>query len=158
MLEETAKVVEVREDRVWVETQSRSACSHCSSSSCTTSVVSELFASKRNRLELPNRLGARAGEQVVIGIPDELLVQASLWAYLAPLVVMLTLTSVSDALGMSDGLQSLLALGGLALGFILVRWVTRRAPSRQRFKPRMLRIVGHGTSRLEMPNHERSQP
>ena len=157
MLEESARVVTVSGDRLWVETQSRSACSHCSSQSCTTSVLAKLFGSKRNRLELQNSLGARPGEQVMIGIPDELLVQASVWAYLVPLVVMLIVTGVSDSLGMSEGLQSLLALGGLVMGFILVRWVTRRAASRQRFKPCLLRIVGHGHCRVEMPNHERSQ-
>jgi positive regulator of sigma E activity len=71
---------------------------------------------------------------------------------------MLMLTSVSDVLGMSEGLQILLALAGLAMGFVFVRWVTRSVSYRQRFKPRLLRIVGHTHHRVEMPNHERSQP
>ena len=158
MLEQSAKVVAVRGDRLWVETQSRSACSHCSSTGCGTSVISRLFGSKRNRLELPNSLAARPGEQVMIGIPDELLVRASIWAYLVPIVVMLLLTAAGARLGMAEGLQVLLALVGLASGFILVRWITRRDSYRQGFKPHLLRIVGQGSVRVEMPNHERSQP
>jgi sigma-E factor negative regulatory protein RseC len=151
-------VIAVNGERLWVETESRSACSHCASSSCTSSVVSRLSGIKRNRLELQNSLGARAGERVMIGIPDTLLVGASVWAYLVPLGFMLVLTVIGDVLGMHEMLQSLLALAGLASGFILVRWMTRREASRQRYTPQLLRIVGHGSVRVEMPNHERSQP
>jgi len=158
MLEEAAKVVSATGERLWVETESRAACSHCASSSCTTSVVSKLFGVRRNRLELPNTLGARPGERVMIGIPDELLVRASVWAYLVPLVAMLGVTAGGNVLGAPEGLQILLALAGLAIGFILVHWTTRLAPSRRSYKPRLLRIVGHGPVRLEMPKHERSQP
>jgi sigma-E factor negative regulatory protein RseC len=158
MLEESARVVAVSGDRLWVETESRSACSHCTSSGCTTSVVSKLFGVKRNRLELQNSLGVRPGEQVVVGIPDALLVRASIWAYLVPLAVMLLPTLAGDLSGMGEGLQSLLALVGLATGFLLVHWMTRRVSYRQGFRPRLLRIVAQGTVRVEMPNHERSQP
>jgi sigma-E factor negative regulatory protein RseC len=158
MLEESAKVVAVRGDRLWVETQSRSACSHCSSTGCGTSVISKLFGVKRNRLELHNSLSAKPGEQVMIGIPDEVLVRASVWAYLVPIIVMLLLTATGARLGMAEGLQVLLALSGLASGFILVHWITRRGSYRQGFKPHLLRTVGQESVRVEMPNHERSQP
>ena len=158
MLEQAAKVVAVNGDRIWIETQSRSACSHCSNTGCGTSVISKLFGSKRNRLELHNSLAARPGEQVMIGIPDEVLVRASVWAYLVPIVVMLLLTAAGARLGMAEGLQVLLALWGLVSGFILVRWITRHGSYRQSFKPRLLRIVGQESVRVEMLNHERSQP
>ncbi|MES9812520.1 MAG: SoxR reducing system RseC family protein [Candidatus Thiodiazotropha sp.] len=151
MLEETGTVVEVWDDSLQVETQSRSACSHCSSSGCTTSVVSKLFGIKRNRLQLENSLGAKPGDRVVIGIPDDLLVRASVWAYLLPLIFMLASTALGGVFGASEGFQSLLALGGLAVGFYIVRWTTRNLSSQRRFKPRLLRIAG-----VEMPNLVRS--
>ena len=156
MLEELGTVVEVRDGVLRVETQSRSACSHCSKDGCTTSVVSKLFSIKRNRFELENSLGALPGELVVIGIPDELLVQASVRAYLLPLLVMMLATAVGSAMGLDEGLQSLLALGGLAMGFIWVRWATRSVSSRRQFTPRLLRIADRGHLRVEMPNLTRS--
>ena len=157
MLEEIATVVAVRHGQLWVETESRSACSHCAStSSCTTSVISKLFGVKRNRLQLDNSLGARIGDQVVVGIPDDLLVQASFQAYLLPLLVMLSTAAAGDAMGLNEGLLSLLVLGGLATGFYLVRWFTHIKQSRQRFKPQLLRIVGQAQCRVEMPNFMRS--
>ncbi|MCU7844327.1 MAG: SoxR reducing system RseC family protein [Candidatus Thiodiazotropha sp. (ex Monitilora ramsayi)] len=140
MLEETAMVVEANTDYLWVETRSRSGCSQCSSS-CTTSVVSKLFGMKRNRLKLENTLGAVAGDSVVVGIPDELLVRASVWAYLFPLLAMFAVSATGGVMGVGEGAQVLLAMVGLAAGFALVRWSTSRQGARQRFRPSLLRIV-----------------
>jgi sigma-E factor negative regulatory protein RseC len=157
MLEETARVIEVKDGLLLAETEFRSSCSHCASGdSCTTSVVAKLFGNRRNRLVMENSLQAKPGDQVLIGIPDALLVRASLMAYLLPLVTMLGVTVLGDALGVEDFFLSLLALMGLAAGFYMVRWATRRAPSQQRYKPRLLRIVAAGYQRVEMPNLTRS--
>ncbi len=151
MLEESAHVVEVHDGVLIAETQSRSGCSHCStSSSCSTSVVAKLFGVRRNRLVMANSLNARPGDQVVIGIPDQVLVRASLMAYLLPLVVMLVVTAMGDLAGINELLLSLLALVGLVMGFFTVRWVSRRRTS-QRYEPRLLRIVAPGYQRVEMP-------
>ncbi len=155
MLEETARVVEVHDGVLVAETQSRSGCSHCSTSSCTTSVVAKLFGVRRNRLLLDNSLGARPGDQVVIGIPDRLLVRASLTAYLLPLVVMLVITALGDMVGLNELLLSLLALGGLVVGLFTVRRVSRAGTS-QHDQPRLLRIVAPGYQRVEMPTSTRS--
>jgi sigma-E factor negative regulatory protein RseC len=156
VLEQSAKVVEVRDDTLWVESDARGGCSQCSSGSCATSVVSKLFGSRRSRFQLENTLGAKDGEQVVVGIPDELLVRASVWAYLLPLVVMVALAALGSAWGMSEGMQSLMALLGLAGGFLLVRRATRSVSSQQRFKPKLLRIAGHGQLQVELLDLTRS--
>lgn len=156
MLEETARVIEVRDGLLMAETESRSGCTHCSSSSgCSTSVVAKLFGVRRNRLVMENSLNARPGDQVVIGIPDQLLVRASLTAYLLPLVVMLVVTALGDMAGMNELLLSLLALGGLATGFFTMRWVSRGRTSQQ-YEPRLLRIVAPGYKRVDMPTLTRS--
>jgi len=144
MVEASGTVVEVREGLLRVETQPRSACAHCSTDSCATSVVAKLFGAKRNRVWLENTLGARPGEQVVIGIQDELLLRASLLSYLLPLVCMLAVAALGDARGASEGLQGLLAVGGLAAGFLLVGRIVRGMPSRQHFSLRLLRSAVPG--------------
>ncbi len=150
LLEETARVIEVSNGRLIAETASRSSCSHCGAGSCSTSVVARLFGLRRNRLLIANTLGARVGDEVVVGIPDQVLVSASLLAYLLPLVAMLGVTAVGDRLGMGEFALSLLALAGLALGFFTVRWHLRRSAS-QRYEPRLVRIVAPGLRRVEMP-------
>ncbi len=138
MLEETATVVAVEDDYLWVEAESRSACSQCSSGHCSTSSISHLFGVRRNRLQLHNHLKAVMGDQVVIGIPDQLLVRASVWGYLVPLLAMLMLTLMAHSWGVSEGWQILFAMTGLAGGFYSVRWSTRL--NAQQFQPQLLRI------------------
>lgn len=153
MLEEMATVVEVGAGGVWVETQPRGGCSQCGSSGCGTSVVAKLFSVKRNRLRLDedNAGGVVPGQQVVIGIPDGLLVRASVWAYLMPVSAMLLGALGADALGMREGGQSLLALSGLASGFFGVRWAIRRGASRHGYTPRLLRLVGDNRLGVQVP-------
>jgi sigma-E factor negative regulatory protein RseC len=157
MLEEIGTVVESQAGTILVETQSRSACSHCSSNGCTSSVVSKLFGVKANRLLLENRLGVQPGDRVVIGIPDDLLVRASLWAYLLPLIFMFTGPALGGALGAGEAVQSLLALLGLAVGFTIVHWSTRNLSSQRRFKPQLLRLADGNQMRVEMPEFFRSR-
>ncbi len=151
MLEEIARVVKSSPEKLWVETETRSSCSHCSSSStCGTSVLAKLFSVKRNQLQLDNSLGAKTGEQVVIGMPDDLLVRAAIWAYLLPLLAMVLVTIIASAAGAGDELQSLFGLCGLVTGFILVRRQTNGTTSQQNFKPRLLRMADQAEVIVEL--------
>jgi sigma-E factor negative regulatory protein RseC len=155
MLEETARVVEVKDGLVLAETESRSGCNHCSSGSCSTSVVAKLFGVRRNRLVMENSIGARPGDQVVIGIPDALLARASVLAYLMPLFLMLGLTALGDQFGLAPIWLSLLALSGLVIGFYMVYRMTR-GWSAQRYRPQLLRLVTADCQRVDLPTLTRS--
>lgn len=142
MLEQEALVVRHSLQQIWVETQIRSSCSHCSSSSnCGTSVLAKLFSVKRNQLCLDNSLGAKTGEKVIVGMPDSLLIRAAMWAYILPLVSMLSATLIGSAAGVGDGFQSFLGLCGLVAGFFLVYRKTNSAASKKHFKPRLIRML-----------------
>jgi sigma-E factor negative regulatory protein RseC len=156
MLEEQARVIDADETRVWVETESRSGCSSCSSRNCTTSVVASLFGVKRNRFTLNNTIQAKQGDQVVIGIPGQMIVRASVIAYLVPLISMLAMTLLSSSIGMSEGAQSLFAVAGLLLGLVVVRWRTKEGASRQSHGPRLLRVVDNGYRHVVFTKHMRS--
>ncbi|MBF0255507.1 MAG: SoxR reducing system RseC family protein [Gammaproteobacteria bacterium] len=144
MLEENATVIAVEGGHIWVETQARSACAHCGTDSCSTSVIAKLFNVRRNRLKLANSLGARAGQVVVIGIPDEILVAASLRAYLLPLVGLLAAAFLAEALGLDEMLQVLLAGLGLLAGLALMGGGVTGA-----YQPLLLRLAP--TSRMLIP-------
>lgn len=151
MLEETGVVTKAEDGFVWVETQTRSSCSHCSTTQCTTSVVSKLFGIKNNLLKLENTHDARPGQRVVIGIPDGLLVRASFWAYLLPLFGMIGGVMLALANDMNDGGQALLAAAGLAAGLMLVKTMTQKASVQQKFTPELLRIADTETFGITFP-------
>ena len=156
MLEEVGTVVEAGPESILIEIQSRSACSHCTTDSCTTSVVSKLFGVKRNRFYIDNSLGANKGDRVVVGIRDDLLVKASLLAYLLPLIVMLVCAALAGALGAGEGWQSLVAMGGLALGLYLVRGSSSKGSYQKRFRPQLLRMADDEGIQVDIPNLTRS--
>ncbi|MCG7929036.1 MAG: SoxR reducing system RseC family protein [Candidatus Thiodiazotropha lotti] len=156
MLEESARVIGVVGDKIWIETESRSGCSQCASSNCTTSVVAKLFGVQKNKLLIDNGLEAKPGDQVVIGVPGRLIAKASVLAYLLPLVLMLAITLMGSALGINDGMQSLLALAGLSIGLLLVRWITNRGVSTPGYGPQLLKVVGNSYKHVVFPKHMRS--
>lgn len=150
MLEESGQVIAVEQGMVWVGTIARSSCSHCSSDNCSTSVIARLFGMKRNRLLLNNHLQARPGDRVVIGIPDTVLVKASLWAYLLPILSLLLTAVVSSMADLAYGYQALAALSGLALGLYGVRRATGSESRRGQFEPVMLRLEGLTSRHVEL--------
>jgi sigma-E factor negative regulatory protein RseC len=156
MIEERAWVVEVDGDKVWVEAEARSSCSHCSSQSCTTAVVARLFGVRRNRLALKNSLAAKPGDQVIIGVPGRLIARASLLAYIVPLLFMLAITLLGSVIGINDGIQSLLAVVGLLVGLLIVRWYSSANISCQDCAPQLLKVVENGYRHVVFPKHIRS--
>ena len=157
MLEETGTVVATDAEWAWVETQPRSACSHCGTGTCSTSVVAKLFGTRRNRLRVSNVLGAAVGQQVVIGIPDEVLVAASLRAYLLPPVAMLLGAGFAAQLDMAPWLQACMAAAGLTLGFLGAGRSSETKSARERYAPRLLRSTSPAAAQIELSELMRSR-
>lgn len=150
MLEETGTVIATDQHHIWVETQSRSACSHCGAGSCSTSVIARLFGVKRNRLRLPNHLDAVIGQQVVVGIPDQVLVAVSARAYLLPLLGMLGAAALAGGMQAGDAMQALIALIGLFIGLALSGWVSETEAARERYTPQLLRLCDSPAPFIEL--------
>lgn len=90
MIEETAYVVALDDEHVWVEASSQSSCSHCSAQQgCGTASLQKWFKRKPNRLKIPNTQPLRMGDQVVIGIPENALVMGSFLVYVLPLLALI---------------------------------------------------------------------
>lgn len=142
MIEEIGKVVALEEGAVWVETIRQSACQSCSAKSgCGHSALSKL-----GRQAVHLRAGTTqhfdVGEEVVIGVPEAVVVSSSLLAYLMPLVVSLMLALPVDAYTHSDGYTALAGLAGLALGFVGLRLHFKYNQHDERYQPQVLRRVG----------------
>ncbi len=128
MLTETGKVIAVDRDRALVETVRRSVCGSCAvNKACGTGVIAKVMGRQRFQVEALNPVGARVGEEVVIGIEDRVLVRSSLLAYALPLALMLVggvlgewlRGGALEGIGAGEGLTIVLAGAGLAAGFFL---------------------------------------
>ncbi len=125
MIEETAVVVAHEPGIAWVETSRRNACGACSQSAgCGSALLSRLFAPGANRLALEDRLGVAIGERVVIGIPDGLLVRASLIAYLLPLLTLVMGAVLAEWWQLAEIEVALTGIAGLGVGIWLTGHLT----------------------------------
>ncbi len=161
MMEQIGTVIDTDATSLWVETQPVSGCSSCASSagSCSTAVVSKLFAERRTQLRLPNSLDARTGDRVVIGIPERALLRAALWAYLLPPLLMIGAAATVQQLGGTETMQGLWGVAGLVAGFIWLRSMNRGQGGRDPIRPRLLRLAS-GSSGVNVmpPSHSGAPP
>lgn len=146
MLETQGVVIELSAAGAMVETSRAASCGTCSSQkSCGTSNLSQLLGSKSSSFLVANPIGARVGEQVVIGLEESALLQSSLISYLIPLVCLMAGALLLGQFAPTDAPKDLYAvLGagvGLVLGFVALKWVSARAGEQKQFQPVILRRV-----------------
>jgi sigma-E factor negative regulatory protein RseC len=148
MLTETGRVVGIEADGLWVETVRRSTCGTCAAQKgCGHGLLHRISDGKRGYIRvLPGKGGIEryhVDDQVLISIPEEVILRGSFIAYVLPLAIMLigALTAVRWLPGNDDLLAVLGAAGGLALGFALVRWHGARHRCDPNFQPVLLNVV-----------------
>ncbi len=146
MIEETGHIISRDGDYAWVETQRKSACSSCSASKgCGTGALSKFYANRFSRVRALNNIDAAPGEAVVIGLQEEALVRGSLAVYGLPLLSLLLMALLGNAVAVEkgmqepDGLVALFGIAGLLLGFFLVRQFNQKISHDDRYQPVILR-------------------
>lgn len=145
MIEETGRVVAVEENSVWVETIRKSACDSCASQKgCGHSVLAKLGDGKNHVRVLTDHLNdcpLAIGDDVIIGVPEDVVVIGSMIAYLMPLLCLLVFSVVGQLVWVSEGYTILAGMLGLGVGFVFVRlhFVVRKNDIR--FQPSILRLA-----------------
>ena len=147
MIEERARVVAVDGDSVLLQTQRQSSCGSCEvKSGCGTSVLAGIVGQKVTQLKLPNTLGAKPGDEVLLGMSENALVTGSLLVYMIPLVMLLLGALSGELLATRLGMDAeLMPVVGGALGFVLaillVRGLLQKTATGLQMQPVMLRIL-----------------
>ena len=149
MLEEAGSIVALDGNKAWVQTIRKSACSSCEAKSgCGQGVLASISDGKANQVLVDNTLNLNVGDEVLLGIPEDLLVRASFMVYFLPLIMMICAASATEKwLLMGDGWVALAGLLGLIVGFIMVNIYSRLYSGDQRFCPKMIRFIGSSKSR-----------
>ena len=147
MLTETGRVVGIEPDGIWVETIRRSTCGTCSAQKgCGHGLLNRISEGKRGYVRaLPGDQSVedyKVDDQVLISIPEEVILRGSFIAYILPLLSMLTgaMAASHFLAGQQDVLSVAGAAGGLAVGFTLVRWHGIYHRQDPEFQPVLLRI------------------
>jgi sigma-E factor negative regulatory protein RseC len=147
MIEETGVVVALSGGLADVETRRQGACGSCSANgACGTSLLARYLGRRPLVLRALNRAGAAPGDSVIVGVPEEGLVTASLAAYLVPLLGLMAGGALGqswgEGLGAGAGGSILGALLGLGLGLGWLSRFNRAHAQDPRYQAVVLRRVG----------------
>ena len=149
LVEERARVVALGPGLAWVETERRSACGSCpSSTGCATPVLGRLAGSGTSRLQVDDHLGLRVGDLVVIGIPEDVLTRAAVLAYLLPPAALVLAAGSAGSLGAGDLGSAFAGVLGLVLGLLATRAMTGGTAGQGRYRPVLVRrhLIALGAS------------
>jgi len=151
VIEETGRVIAVQGELAEVEGQPRSGCGSCAvKGTCGTSLLARYFGPKRLLLQAHNPIGARPGEHVIIGLSEGSLLEASILAYLVPLLAMIggavAGVFVAERLvpAYTQILSAVTGLGGLVAALTWLVGFIRAKSLDERYRPRILRRLGAG--------------
>ena len=93
------------------------------------------------QIVVDNTLNAAVGEQVVVAIEESALVQGSFVVYMLPLLMMLMMGILAEILFASELITILLALVGLFLSMIFVRYVLSVSGLKKSIQPHLIRRI-----------------
>lgn len=125
MILESGRVVAIEPQGLWVETIQRSACGSCQAQKgCGHSLLAKFGASASHiwvLLDGRNPDAYQVGDEVQIGVPEDVISRGAMFIYMVPLITMLVVTVIAHHQAASDGMSALCALGGLLFGAVIVR-------------------------------------
>lgn len=144
MILETATVLAIESDSLWVETVQTSTCDSCvAKKGCGTQTLSKLMGntSQIRVVAEPHQLQQlTVGQQITIAIPEDVVVGASLLVYLLPLLCSLLGLWLLSSSG--DTLALLGAILGLFLGAVIVNRYSHTLRDNPRLNPVLYRDNG----------------
>jgi sigma-E factor negative regulatory protein RseC len=141
MVEESGIVLSVSDGFAEVETVRTSSCTACQAkSACGHHAIAKVSSSNRMRMMVSDTLASQVGQEVVVGIPEDTLLKASIWMYLVPLLG-LVLGAVLPSLVSDESIFAAIgSILGLATGLYFARKVSLAHVNDPDFQPKILSI------------------
>jgi sigma-E factor negative regulatory protein RseC len=148
MIEERAVILSLQSDPSQTETiatleiERKTACGLCGQTrGCGNSIWGKLFGHQTTAFKAQNRINAKVGQSVIVGINEKALLKSALLLYILPLVTLFIGAILASQLWHSDGSTMLGAVAGLVLGLL---WVKGHTMSNRYFslqQPVILRLA-----------------
>ena len=126
MLTESALVIHRQGNQVQLELQRSSACDNCElSKGCGTGALGRLIGRRSRPLTLETDQDCKAGDTVILELPESALVRASLMLYGLPLIGLVVGGLLATFFALPDWLVACASLAGLYCGFRLASKLTQ---------------------------------
>ena len=148
MIEERAVILSLESEpsatdsTATLEIERKIACGLCGQTrGCGNSIWGKVFAHQSTAFKAQNRINAKVGDSVIVGINEKALLKSALLLYILPLATMLIGAILATQIQDKNVYAMLGALAGLLLGFL---WVKGHTMSSSYFKlqqPVILRLA-----------------
>jgi len=126
MILETGRIAAIEAEGVWVETIRKSACGSCKAEKgCGQSLINQWDGHSAYiwvLLDGRSPSSYQLGDEIQIGIPEEVIAKGALLVYMVPLITLLLATALAHNQFASEGITTLSGFVGLLLGGLIVRW------------------------------------
>lgn len=141
MVKEQATVTGLDGNWALIQMQRQSACSHCElSNGCGTGVIGRLLGLRSKPVKIKNEYQLKPGDSVILGLPEEALLKASLLIYGLPLLGLIVGGMLAFWItGKSDLYAFVFASAGFVTGFQISARLARKQYSNQ-FSPQILQV------------------
>lgn len=149
MIEERAVILSIRNDShnlsdstATLEIERKTACGLCGKTrGCGNSIWGKLFAHQSTAFKAQNRINAKVGDSVIVGINERALLKSALLLYILPLVTMMIGAILMNEFMHNNAGAIMGALIGLVLGLIWVKGHTAASRYFLEQQPVILRLA-----------------
>lgn len=139
MILETGRIVSIEPEGVWVETIQRSTCGTCKAEKgCGQSLIAKWSGHTSYiwvLLEGRNSTDYQLGDEIKIGVPEDVIAKGAILVYILPLITLLIATFIAHQQFANELITTLSAFAGLVLGGMLVRWRSYQTRFDKRLQP-----------------------
>lgn len=139
MIIESGRIVSVESDGIWVETIQKTACNSCrAEKGCGQRLINKWDGHTSYiwvLLEGRNPAQYRNGDEIKIGVPEDVIAKGAILVYLLPLLTLLLATLAAHISMENELLTTLSGFAGLAAGGLMVRWHSWRNRCNPRLQP-----------------------
>lgn len=144
MIEENGTVLSIADGIAEVETIRTSSCTSCRARhGCGHHAIAKVSNSNRMLMKVIAPDDLEVGQNVVVGIPEDTLLQASLWMYAVPLLGLVLGASLPSIVTEQTIISIVGAVSGFAGGLWAAKWKSSHEAKNPDFYPRVLRINTH---------------
>lgn len=122
MIEQQAVVTQCDDKTVWLKAERQSTCSGCQvKQGCGTGLLAEHVGKRFSHIAVEKTTDVHIGQQVQLAIPEQALLQGAMLMYILPLILLFLFAAVAQTLNLNEIVEIFAGLGGLFIGFYLVR-------------------------------------
>lgn len=141
MIEENGTVLAIKDGIAEVETIRTSSCDSCRARhACGHRTIAKVANSNRMLMQVLAPDSLKVGQSVVVGIPEDTLLQASFWMYAVPLLGLVLGATIPSIFTEQSLIAIVGAIGGFAGGLWAAKWKSSREAHNPDFHPRVLKI------------------